>query len=183
MASMPATIRVASRFPFPSLVTGAAPITINKNNGIWAVGFSIIGLAVQNPVIANYPTDYVLVYDAVAQTYFRMPLSVLTAARNQRSVAASPIVIAGSDQILNLNIGAGAPTCALPTYASRNGIPLTFVDVGKQAQAHNITLTPNGAETIANNPQVGPSFVMATNGQAVTLNPFNDGTNTGWFIT
>lgn len=110
-----------------------------------------------------------------------LPTLAAAAARAQRSVTASPVVIGGADQILNCNINAAA-ACPLPTAASRIGVPLTFVDVGLKFGIHNLTITPNGAERIVN--WVNPaSMVLNQTGQSLTLNPFNDGTNTGWFVT
>lgn len=104
-------------------------------------------------------------------------LLVLLSARVQRAVVATPIVIAQADQILNCNIPVAA-ACALPKAATRNGIPLTFKDLG-QAAAHNITLTPFGAETIAG---VNAAVALTVNRQELTLVPFNDGVNSGWEI-
>lgn len=178
--ALPPNIRINTQFPFPALVTGSAPIVISKANGIWRVSFSIANLGTQVPLITAYPTDYVLIWDSIANTFFRVTLSSfgLGGARTQRSVTASPIVVAAGDQILNVNIAAGAPTCALPAAATRNGVPLTFKDVGGQFFAHNLTITPNGAETIDGL----ANLVMKTNRQGVTLWPFNDGANSGWFL-
>lgn len=178
----PANVRVNTQVPFPALVTGSGPITIAKANGVWQVGFTIAAFGSQNPPIGNYPTDYVLAWDDQAKQFFKISLSnlgqTLVGARNQRLVTASPIVIAGTDQILNVNIAAGAPTCALPAAATRNGIPLSFKDVGGNFALHNLTITPNGAETIDG----AASLILATNRQYITLVPANDGTSTGWSI-
>lgn len=177
---LPATVRVNTTVNFPSLVFGTGPITVTKTNGVWTVGFSVATLATSVPPPSNFGTDYFIVWDSVAQTFFNMPLSGIGAlvggARAQRSVTATPIVVSPNDQILNCNINVAA-ACALPAAASRNGVPLTFKDLG-QATAHNITLTPNGAETIDG----AASLVLNVNRQAVTLVPFNDGTNSGWAI-
>lgn len=180
--NLPANIRVNAQLPFPALVTGTGPITIGKLNGIWQVGFTINAFGSQNPPIGNYPTDFLLAYDSVAKTFFKVSITNLQAttaiARLQRSVTATPIVIAGTDQILNCNIAAAA-ACTLPTAASRNGQPLTFKDLG-QAAAHNITITPNGAETIDG---ANSAVVIKNNFGWITLVPFNDGVNTtGWMI-
>lgn len=96
--------------------------------------------------------------------------------RLQRSVTATPIVVASNDQVLNCNINTAA-ACTLPSAASRNGLALTFKDLG-QATTHNITITAAGGETI----DALSSFPITNNFQAVTFVPFNDGVNNGWSI-
>lgn len=178
--SLPARIRVNATFPFPSLVQGSGPISIAKSGGIWTVGYSVASFAIQAPPPGNLATDYVLVYDSVAKAFINVALSSLGASggtsRTQRSVTATPIVVGATDQILNCNIAALA-ACALPTAASRSGVPLTFKDLG-QAAAHNITLTANGAEKIDGS----STYVLFNNYQTVTLVPFNDGVNAGWSV-
>jgi hypothetical protein len=177
--ALPANIRVNMSVPFPAMVTGSGPITIGKANGVWQVGFSIATLGSIVPPAGNYATDFLIGFDSIAGTFFKVALSNLTpGARPQRSVTATPIVIAGSDQILNCNINVAA-ACALPAAATRNGVPLTFADVGAQAGAHNITLTANaGAGDTING---AATFVINTNRGNATLVPFNDGVNTGWW--
>lgn len=179
--TMPANVRVNAQFPFPALVTGSGPITIGKANGIWQVGFTIGAFTSINPPAQNYSTDYLLGYDTANSVFFKVSIANLAAAlqgaRNQRSVTASPIVVAGTDGILNCNINAAA-ACALPAAATRNGVSLTFKDLG-QAMTHNITITPNGAETIDG---VNAPVVISNNYGYITLVPFNDGVNSGWTI-
>ena len=77
---LPPNIRIQVPTPFPSLVTGSGPITVSKMNGIWQIGYSVAGINVQPiPPAGNQPTDYVLVWDSVAKTFFQVPLSTLTA--------------------------------------------------------------------------------------------------------
>lgn len=178
--ALPANLRVNLSVPFPALVTGSSFITVGKANGVWAVGASgdLIGSA--NPGVV--PTDFVLVWDSVAKGWIKISLSnlitVAAAVRAQRSVTASPIVVGPTDSILNININAGAPTCALPQALTRAGAPVTFKDVGAQFAAHNLTITPFAGDNIDG----GASLVLNINRQGVTLVPFNDGVNTGWAI-
>lgn len=175
---LPATVRVNTTVNFPSLVFGTGPIVVTKTNGVWTVGFSVASLSVQTPPPANYATDYFLMWDSVANQFFRVPITggPFGRVRLQRSVTATPIVVAAADEVLNCNINVAA-ACALPTAASRLGLPLTFKDLG-QATAHNITITPNGVETI----EGAANFVINVNREEVTLIPFNDGVNAGWFL-
>lgn len=181
--NIPANIRVNVSFPFPALVTASGPVSLAKLNGIWTIGLSVGLLGVQIPPIGNYPTDYILVWDDVTKTWFKMPLSALPTggggggtARTQRLVVASPIVIAPTDQIINCNIPATA-ACALPQASTRLGSALTFKDMG-QASAHPITLSPFAGDTIDG----GGAIVLNNNRQGVTLVPYNDGTSVGWAI-
>lgn len=103
-------------------------------------------------------------------------LRVYAAASNQRSVTASPIVVASGDQIINCNIASGSPTCALPLASTRSGLPLIFKDVGGQFSANNLTLTPTSPDTIDGM----TTFVLRDNYSGVTLVPLNDGVNSGW---
>lgn len=183
--TLPASIRVNTRVPFPSLIYGSAPVTISKVNGIWTIGFSVDALGAQVPAAPSYPTDFVLMWDSVAKTYFKVSITSLIAslaittgsARNQRTTTATPIVVAGTDQIISTKISSGPAACTLPSAASRAGVPLTFKDLG-QASAHNITLTAAGGDTIDG----AATYVLNNNFAWVTLVPFNDGTNTGWMV-
>ena len=99
-------------------------------------------------------------------------------ARTQRLVTTSPITVGGTDQIINVNISAGSPTCTLPLASSRAGVVLTFKDVGGNFGAHSLTITPVGGDTIDGL----ASLVLSTNRMTINLVPANDGTTTGWFI-
>jgi hypothetical protein len=103
----------------------------------------------------------------------------LLGARAQRSVTASPITVGGTDEILNCNISSGSPACTLPQASTRGGKPVTFKDVGARFLAHPLALTPFAGDSIDGN---AAGIVLNVNGQAVTLVPFNDGTNTGWAL-
>jgi len=179
--SLPARIRVNATFPFPALTQGSGPVTISKAGGIWTVGFSVTQFGQQLPPPTSWSTDFLIVWDNVNSTFFKMSIADLASlfaigGRVQRFVTTSPIVVAPSDSIINCRI-AGAATCALPASATRVGAPVTFKDTG-QASAHPIVITANGAETIDG----AANYIINNNMQSVTLVPFNDGTNTGWAI-
>lgn len=180
--TIPANVRVNAQLPFPSLVYGTGPITIGKANGIWTVGFSIAIFGSINPPIPNYPTDFLFGYDAINNAFFKVSITNLIAAvsnigaaRNQRSVTATPIVVVSTDQILNCNVNS-AVACTLPAAATRNGVPLTFKEVG--GHAVNYTFTPTDSIDGSSAPFVGISNAHGW----ITFVPFNDGINSGWMI-
>ncbi len=182
--TLPANIRVNAQLPFPSLVYGSGPITIAKQNGMWTVGFSIGAFGTAVPPLGDYPIDFFMGWNANTNSFFKMSIANLVSALNtslavarpQRAVTATPIVVAPTDQILNCNV-ATAAACALPAAASRNGVPVTFKDLG-QATANPITLTAFGAEKIDG----AATYVIRNNYGWVTLMPFNDGVNSGWAV-
>lgn len=180
--TLPVSLRINALFPFPATVQGGGPITITKANGIWTVGLDIIDLGTIVPPQQSLATDYVIVYDANVKTFAKMALAsfaniVPLPVSHQRSVTAGPVTVQTTDQILNLNLSAPT-TITLPSAASRVGAALTFKDVGAQAGTNNITITAGGGDTIDGR----ASVVLNTNHQSITLVPFNDGINTGWFI-
>jgi hypothetical protein len=95
----------------------------------------------------------------------------------QRSVTASPVTLAATDDIINLNI-TGAGACTLPAASTRSGRPIIFKDVGGKFAANHFTITAAGAERMDGI----ASIVLSTNYQRLRLVPANDGTNTGWSI-
>jgi hypothetical protein len=180
---LPANIRVNTQAPFPALVKASAPVTVQKANGIWTVGLSVAGLGVQAPPAANYPTDYLLAYDSVANTFFKLPLTIIPIGgiRMQRSiVGAGPVVLLSTDQMLNLNLTASG-VITLPSYATRGGVPLTLKDVSQLNGAgfHAQTIAAAAGEKIDGN----ASVPLSQPGQAITLVPCNDGVNAGWLQT
>lgn len=81
------------------------------------------------------------VQDAIDQSRTVPPAVVPT------PVTASPYTVLSTDTLLYVNV-AGPVTINLPTAASRSGIPLEIKDVSGAASTNNITIDPNGAQTI-----------------------------------
>jgi hypothetical protein len=64
------------------------------------------------------------------------------------NAAASPYTVLASDTVLYVDSSAGPVNILLQASADRLGVPLVVKDVGGAANTNNITLTPNGAETL-----------------------------------
>jgi hypothetical protein len=175
--TLPADVRINTTLLFPALVKGSGPVTVAKNNGIWTVGLSFAILGAQSPPPANFPTDYLLVYDSIANTFFKMPLSGITAAltsRTQRSITSSgALPIIAGDSILNIN-AASDLTPIVPLASGRMGSPLTFKNL---PGSHTQTLTRTSPDTFD-----GATTVSLVAGAAVTLVPYNDTVNSGYAI-
>lgn len=65
MATAPSNIRVNTSVPFPALVRGKGPITVEKHFGIWDIGFDAALIGIVIPQLADYPTSYMIVYNSV----------------------------------------------------------------------------------------------------------------------
>src|SRR6516225_11068119 len=77
-------------------------------------------------------------------TNVQQDLALIVTSRVERFVTTSPIGVIANDQWLGVSINSGTPTCALPISTTRNGIPLTFKDVGGFFAAHPLTFTVQG---------------------------------------
>lgn len=177
--TLPASLRINAQFPFPSLVQQSGPITITKTAGIWTVGFNISNLT---PVPNNTPAGntILLVWNTLTNTFQQMPVSALPGLlRSSRIVTTTgnvPVTL--TDLILLMNPAVPAPcNIQLPAALTRAGVPLSVKDLLGFCAANNISITPNGTETIDG---VNAAFVMNDNFEAVTLNPLAAGG--GWWI-
>jgi len=92
-----------------------------------------------------------LIQSAVWNAIFTDISSALTLLGQQlygtTTVVSTPYVPVLTDSFLLVN-DAAPVAINLPTAASRNGYPLTIIDSSGAANTNNITITPNGVETI-----------------------------------
>lgn len=151
MGSLPYNIRVNVNVPFPALVAGAQGIKITKSNGIWTIAPDYTAFPVSTVISQiNLPNSYFLVWNSVTGFYTLVPLTSITQAASPTpiNVALSPYVVQSTDSILYVDSSGGAVTVTLPAAVNRNGFPLTIKDVAGAAATHNISIVPNGTETI-----------------------------------
>lgn len=154
--TLPAAIRVNTQVPFPSLVTGQSGIVVTKANGIWVIQNAFQNLGTSIPALPNYPTDFIVVYDSLANTYSKVSLSALSTAaasigtaRLPTAAASVPITIADIEVGISTNV---APTaCPLPSVAAwaasqQNGLELCIFDYTGNAGTNNVTPSLNGTD-------------------------------------
>jgi hypothetical protein len=158
--TVPANIRFNLNAPFPSLVTGTGPITVNKMNGIWQIGYTVANLAKQNVLpAAGLTTQYVTAWDSQAQGYFNVPLSAV----------ATPT-------LLNTMVAAGSPTLqdstSLPlgyneySFVFENIVPVTATGVSFEMQ---VQLTGGAFQTTGYINSAGTLITCVDILQAATL--------------
>ena len=91
------------------------------------------------------------------------------------SVSTTPYTVLSSDEILLVDSSSAAITVNLPAAADNDKRRLTIKDAGGQAGTNNITVDPNGAETIDGE----TTYLLDTNYESIDV--VCDGT--GWYIT
>ena len=92
----------------------------------------------------------------------------------QRSItAAGGLPIVSSDVVISFN-NAGDLTPTIPLASSRAGVPLTLNNV---VGSHTQTLTRTSPDTFNGN-----TTINLVAGATITLAPYNDGVNSGYFI-
>ena len=152
----PANLRVNVLVPFPSLVTGANGMTVAKNNGISTVALQFQNLGTSVPALPNYPTDFLIMWDSLANTYSKVSLSTLSAIAStvptaRLPAAAASVSILISDVEVGITTSSAPTTCVLPSVSSwstqqQNGLELCIFDYTGQANTNNITPTLNGTD-------------------------------------
>lgn len=151
--TLPANIRINLAAPFPSRVKGSGPVTIAKRNGVWTLGFAIANLGAM-PAGTDPSTVEVLLYDTVHNTFLQTTLAALFAAAviapKTIGIAQSPYQVLLTDSVLFVDSSGGPVVINLQIAAARSGRPIEIKDISGNAATggHNITIIPNGIETI-----------------------------------
>ncbi len=101
-----------------------------------------------------------------------IPIAVQAAARAPTNVTISSTVTVGANGYGDILVNvAGTVTVNLPAASARSGVPVSIVDIGGHAAANNITIVPNGAETIKGS----GTLVISSNFGGTTLWPISTG--------
>ena len=101
-------------------------------------------------------------------------VSTAPTAIDPTSVTTTPYAVTPADTLLWVDTSGGAITITLPAAATRLGKALEIKDITGNANANNISIVPNGAETIDG---LAP-MIINTDFGGWTLYPKDDGT--GW---
>jgi hypothetical protein len=179
--TLPASIRVNVRASFPSLVGGAAFISVNKSNGIWSITPNYLLLA-QAPALTS--SMVIAVQDQLTGVFSYVPASSLASNTGYRIVTTvGSVSVLSTDTVILLQKSPSGPsTLNLPPSASRSGVPIIIKDITGDANTNNDTIVPAAGETIDGL----SAAAAAANGIAVidvdygsrTLYPLTSG---GWY--
>lgn len=173
--TLPASIRVNASAPFPATVKASAPVTINKQNGIWTIRFQIANLAVL-PGGTDPTKVLLLVYNQLTNVFQQTTLSAITSTNPPETVitvANSPYTPLATDTFLMVDTTGGAIEIDLTAAAARNGVSLVIKDYKGNAAVNNITIKPVGGgapETIDGFTNAAP-LKINTNFDGVNLRP------------
>ena len=178
--TLPVSIRVNVRVPFPTQVNGSAFITVAKANGVWTI-------APNYTVLAEFPTmtgtQEIVAYDPASGSFGILNPFTIAGAGAYRIVTVSPTITVGAtDQKILTNLVTPATiTVNLPLSNSMSG-PITVKDYAGNAATYNITFVPQTGETIdgfsASDAVANGVALIDTNYGAKTLYPLLSG---GWF--
>ena len=181
--TLPASIRVNVRVPFPSLVTGGAFIGISKSNGVWNVAPDYRELAQASGVTG---TQIVALQDEVTGVWTYVPaLSLVSSVNSYRVITApgSVTVLPTDATIIFEKTSSGASSILLPVSSSRGGAPVSAADLTGDANTNNITFVPASGETLqgfsASQAATNGIALIDTNGGSKTFYPLVSG---GWYL-
>jgi hypothetical protein len=147
--TLPASIRVNVRVPFPALVQGAAFITVAKANGIFTLtpNYELL-----NQSIGLDTSQILALFDTATGLWSWInALQLVTAALGSyRTVtSAGAVTVAPTDVVILLKKSpSGASTINLPASAARGGAPISIKDLTGDANTNNVTIVPAAGETI-----------------------------------
>jgi hypothetical protein len=182
--TLPVSIRVNVRAPFPTQVKGSGFVSVVKANGVWTITPNYLTIA---PAIDVTPTQVLLLQDSITGAFSQIGAAALV------SSAGAPfriITTPGAASVLSTDVvllfqktSSGASTVSLPASATRAGAPAVIKDLTGDANTNNITIVPAAGETIDG----FSAAAAAANGVAVIgidygfkrLYPLNSG---GWYV-
>lgn len=182
--TLPVSIRVNVRAPFPTQVKGSGFESISKANGVWTLGPNYLMLA---PSLTVKPTQVLALQDSLTGIFTQISAASMAAsALSAYRVIATP----GAQSVLSTDVvllfqktSSGASALTLPSSADRLGAPVLIKDLTGDANSNNITIVPASGETIdgfsASDAVANGVAVISTNYGAMQLYPLTSG---GWYV-
>jgi hypothetical protein len=169
--TLPANIRVNTSVPFPATVKGGGVISVTKLNNIWTISLNFSAFGVL-PVAPDPANSYVLIWNAVTNTFALIPMSSVFASKVVKVLtAAGPYPAQPNDEVLIVKQTIAAAFTITVDWSARTK-PLRVVDGKGDALTNNITITPAaGQSQLAT---VNYSYVIDGNGGSITLTPLPD---------
>jgi hypothetical protein len=169
--TLPANIRVNASVPFPATVKGSGVISIAKLNNIWTISLNFAALGI-SPVALDPANSYVLIWNAVTNTFALIPLSAVFSSKVTKILtAAGPYAALPTDEVLIVKQTVAAAFTVTVDWSARTK-PLRVVDGKGDAAFNNITITPVAGQTQL--ATVNYSYVIDGNGGSITLTPLPD---------
>ena len=175
------TIKAKVLTRFPATVDGANGIEIERSGNVYTIGDDFLSLTeLEAATLANthlkVEVDETYYYYSLDTLVTDAALSILAELQTPQVItAAGDHTVDTDDYYLVFNKTSGAATeVTLPASADRVG-PITIKDGKGDANSNNITVTPDGSETIDGL----SSWVLSFAYSGVTLIPRPDGN--GWW--
>lgn len=173
------SLKLRAKVSFPSSVQATGPLSVTKTNGVWSVNYAPSLLSFKVPAVADLPTDYMVVWDSIANAFVNASISSIVAlsaspAQTVDTAAGNYTVTTETMLLVNKTVPA-ANNVILPTSLSRSGVPIVIKDLAGNAATYNITIQPFGTEKIDGASQ----YQIVANYGAVKLYPLA----AGWFVS
>lgn len=164
---------------FPSSVVGGTFITISKSAGIYTISYDPSSIQrVDSVPPLELTQTYVFVWNPMTNVYSLVRYSnVSPSGGGEKLVTATGDVTIVDNEpasIIGITNTSGVPINVFLPSALIRTTKITIVDKGGTSNTNNFTVKPKAAsgQTI----MTGAQYVMDSNGVAITLTPWADGT-------
>lgn len=152
--TLPLNIRVNVRASFPALVNPSGFLTLTKANGVWTFGanfellLALPGLLTSNALIPVQDPGSGAFYTYAVSNLVALVTGVGAAVPNRIITAAGAVAALPADGDILIKKTVPAATTVNLVAAANATRPVSVKDFAGNAFTNNITIVPNGAETI-----------------------------------
>jgi hypothetical protein len=167
--------------PFAAQLTGVPPISVGRSAGQWVVSLAQATMQlVTNPPLSKFTTNRVLVWDAINQTWIKVPMSAFGLSNQPLTQVSVP---QGNQpnysfDIQNMNLSVPGIVFALPIASTFSGKALHFNNIPGSVA---FSVQANLADAYGIDGNTG-AVLLSAGPSRTTLIAKNDGTaNGGWF--